>query len=127
MIVVDSSVAVQALLDDKEALHYVNAGKLIAPHLIEVEVLHAMRRLEAQKGEDTVDANCFIRRWKRFDVQLFDIRGLLKRVWALRHNISAYDASYVASAEFLNCPLVTTDKRLAAAPGPTCIITLIAD
>ena len=52
--------------------------------------------------------------------------GLLGRVWALRHNVSAYDASYVALADALDCPLLTADARLAGAPGPNCPITLVS-
>jgi predicted nucleic acid-binding protein len=46
--------------------------------------------------------------------------GLLPRVWELRDNLSAYDATYVALAEALGCPLLTGDARLAAATGPNC-------
>ena len=55
------------------------------------------------------------------------IVGLLERVWALRDNLSAYDATYVAVAEALNCPLLTADARLARAPGPECPITVVTD
>ncbi|WP_046470512.1 type II toxin-antitoxin system VapC family toxin [Allosalinactinospora lopnorensis] len=47
------------------------------------------------------------------------------RVWELRHNITSYDAAYVAVAETLNCALVTGDARLATAPGVHCEIRLI--
>ena len=47
-------------------------------------------------------------------------RLLLERMWELRDNLSGYDAAYVAAAEHLEAPLVTTDKRLAAAPGLRC-------
>lgn len=43
--------------------------------------------------------------------------ALLSRVWSLRHNLSAYDALYIALAESLEAPLVTLDRRLAKAPG----------
>jgi predicted nucleic acid-binding protein len=51
--------------------------------------------------------------------------GMLDRIWALRDNLSAYDATYVAVAETLDAPLVTADARLARAPGPTCPITVV--
>ena len=43
-----------------------------------------------------------------------------ERVWALRHNLTAYDAWYVAVAEALDCPLATLDRRLSRASGPAC-------
>jgi hypothetical protein len=46
-------------------------------------------------------------------------------MWDLRHNLSAHDATYVALAEVLGCSLVTGDKRLAGAPGPTCSIVVV--
>ena len=51
--------------------------------------------------------------------------GLLGRVWGLRENVSAYDGTYVALAESLDCPLVTADARLGRAPGPRCPITVL--
>ncbi len=50
---------------------------------------------------------------------------LLPRVYALRNNITPYDAVYVALAEALNCPLVTADARLANAPGIRCEVQLV--
>jgi predicted nucleic acid-binding protein len=51
--------------------------------------------------------------------------GLLGRVWQLRENLSAYDATYVAVAEAFEVPLMTADGRLARAPGPRCAITVV--
>lgn len=51
--------------------------------------------------------------------------GLLERVWALRENLSAYDAGYVALAEVLRCSLVTADARIGRAAGVRCPITVV--
>ena len=53
------------------------------------------------------------------------MKGLLSRIWELRDNVSAYDATYVAVAEALEAPLVTADGRLARAPGPRCTVTVV--
>jgi predicted nucleic acid-binding protein len=50
---------------------------------------------------------------------------LAGRVWELRGNVTAYDATYVALAEVLACPLVTADARLARAPGLRCVVTVV--
>ena len=51
--------------------------------------------------------------------------GMLDRIWKLRENLSAYDATYVAVAETLDTSLLTADARLARAPGPMCPITVV--
>ena len=51
--------------------------------------------------------------------------GLLGRIWELRDNLTAYDATYVALAEAIEAPLVTMDRRLARAPGPRCTVTVV--
>ena len=61
----------------------------------------------------------------RLALRRFATRGLTERIWGLRYNLTAYDASYVALAEALGCELHTADSRLAAAPGPTRAITLL--
>ena len=53
------------------------------------------------------------------------VSGLLGRIWELRDNLSANDATHVAVAEALEAPLVTADGRLARAPGPRCTITVV--
>lgn len=55
----------------------------------------------------------------------YPVFSLLDRVWELRDNMSAYDASYVALAELLDCNLLTADVRLSRAPGIRCSITLV--
>lgn len=63
----------------------------------------------------------------RLDLQLFPFAPFAERVWALRHNLTCYDAWYVAVAEAMGCPLVTLDRRLSLAPGPTCRIVVPED
>ncbi|MBA2239982.1 MAG: PIN domain-containing protein [Solirubrobacterales bacterium] len=46
-------------------------------------------------------------------------------MWQLRENLSAYDATYVALAEALGCPLITADARLSRAPGLRCPVTVV--
>ena len=64
-------------------------------------------------------------RWASLGLRRLAVVGLLSRIWELRDNLSAYDATYVALAEALACELVTADARLAQAPGPTCAITVV--
>jgi len=63
--------------------------------------------------------------WRRLGIARHQIPPLLERVWELRANLSAYDATYVALAESLGCALLTADHRLARAPGIRCPITLV--
>ena len=99
----------QRLLGGVETLH--------APHLLDVEVAHVLRRyafagdMSAQRGREALE--------DLVDISLLrhahDV--LLPRVWELRENLTAYDAVYVALAEALDAPLVTRDRRLAGAAG----------
>ncbi|MGI9120463.1 MAG: type II toxin-antitoxin system VapC family toxin [Acidimicrobiales bacterium] len=96
------------LLDDT-SLH--------APHLVDVEVLNGLRRLES-RGEVTPESAADARRQlSRMTIERYPHGGLADRMWELRKNVSAYDASYIALSEFLRAPLVTCDGKLARAPG----------
>lgn len=125
MVVVDASAAVRALLHDDEARRYLSTERLVAPHLVDAEVLQTMRRLVARGAVTPRIADGAVRQWVQLGVRRLGVHWLSQRIWALRHNLSAYDASYVALAEALNCPLLTADARLAGAPGPDCPITLV--
>ena len=63
--------------------------------------------------------------WGRLGIERFGVSGLLDRIWELRDDLSAYDATYVAVAETLDAPLLTADGRLARAPGPRCTVTVV--
>jgi predicted nucleic acid-binding protein len=63
--------------------------------------------------------------WQRLAVTRYAGADVLSRVWELRQNVSAYDATYVALAESLECALVTADGRLGRAPGVRCVVTVL--
>lgn len=125
MIVIDASVVVLGLLSDGEARRLMMDEVLAVPHLADAEVAHALRS-RTRRGAIAEEVGLrALRAWARLEVTRFSSRGLLERAWELRHNISAYDAMYVALAEALDSPLVTADARLSAAPGLCCPITVL--
>lgn len=120
MIVVDASAALSALLNAGAAREALGDGQLHAPHLIDAEVASGLRRHVAS-GSIGGDAGwAALETWARLGLTRYATHGLLDRVWALRGNLSAYDAGYVALAETLRCSLVTADARINRAPGVRC-------
>jgi predicted nucleic acid-binding protein len=97
------------LLAQGEVLH--------APHLIDVEVTQVLRRLELAQVLEGARAKQALEDLRALRLVRHPHAALLDRVWSLRHNVTAYDALYLALSEALDAPLVTTDRRLAAAPG----------
>lgn len=130
MIVVDAGVLATALADDgidgDRARARLRGQALAAPELIDLEVPSVLRRL-LLKGELSA------RRAEQALVDLIDLpvhrarhRALVSRCWSLRDNGTPYDASYVALAEKLDVVLITTDARLARAPGVACAVEVLA-
>lgn len=127
--VVDASILVALLLRrtdiDPIERRLASSGKPHAPHLLDIEVTNAIRRhvrlgtLSDDAGRRTLSART------AFPAERHAHGFLLPRIWALRHNIPAYDAAYIALAEWLNTPLLTRDRRLANAGGHTARIELI--
>lgn len=127
MIVVDASAAVDLFVRNERRAAWVaerlaSGGSAQVPALFDLEVLQALRRADATAAltpPHLADALA----------NLFDIRAirhpheaLLPRIWALRQNLTAYDAAYVALAEALDAPLLTTDARLARSSGHQAMI-----
>lgn len=125
MIVIDASAAVLALLNDGEARRSLARETVVIPHLADSEVVSALRAQVLRGQIDAGDARAALARWMRLGLRRIGVSGLLARLWELRDNLTAYDATYVALAEALACDLLSADARLAQAPGPMCAITVV--
>lgn len=91
---------------------------LHAPHLLDLEVAHTLRRLVAQDQVTETRAAEALKDLAGFSIERYPHTVLLPRIWALRHNLTAYDTAYVALAEALDATLlVTRDSRIRRAPG----------
>ena len=121
MIVVDTSAIIGVLAGQPRVPRLVDRlisdSDLHAPHLLDVEFQHALRRLVIAgtiSDERAADA-----RMDFADLTIFRYPhvSLADRMWELRRNVTAYDAAFLALAEALGAPLVTCDARLARAPG----------
>ncbi len=125
MIVVDASAALLALLNDGEARRMLTTEALVAPHLIDVEVTHVLRRHVRTGSLEPSAAETCLATWQRVGIERVSVTELLGRMWELRDNLSSYDAAYVAVAEAIDCALLTADAKVAHAPGPRCTTTVV--
>ena len=125
-LVVDASVLVAALVDPGTegvwAESAVESEALFAPELVLAEAGNTLRRLEQAHEISRLEASLAYRDLLRLGVQLAPFAPFAERVWALRDNLTCYDAWYVALAEELGCQLMTLDRRLSRASGPKCEI-----
>jgi len=96
-----------------------------APHIVDVEVFGVLRRERLHRRLDRTEAAQAVQDLEDWPGERFGHRLLLARAWQLRDTVRGWDAMYVALAEALEAPLVTTDRRLGAAAGPTCAIEVL--
>jgi predicted nucleic acid-binding protein len=95
-------------------------GSLHAPELALAEAMNILRRLERAQLISTTDANGAQEDLMQLDIDLFSFEPFANRVWELRHNVTSYDAWYVALAEALGLPLATLDESLRRSNGVAC-------
>jgi predicted nucleic acid-binding protein len=93
-----------------------------APHIVDVEVFGVVRREHLRGRLDGTEATQAVEDLEAWPGERFGHRLLLARAWELRDAVRGWDAMYVALAEALDAVLLTADRRLAAARGPTCPI-----
>src|SRR6266700_945686 len=131
MVVLDASAALEILLKTPLGMdagaHALHPDELLhAPHLLDIEFVHVLRRMTQSGAIQQTSAQ------QALD-DLADLRlirhphgHLLQRIWELRSSISAYDAAYIALAEALDMPLLTCDARLSRSHGHRAKIHLLA-
>jgi predicted nucleic acid-binding protein len=130
LIVVDASVLATALGEDSpggdRTRYRLQGERLAAPAIVDLEVISAIRsavlagRLGARRSQQALVDLMSIR------LRRLPHHPLVPRIWALRDNLTPYDAAYVALAEAIGAPLLTADRRLAQAPGIDCEVELLA-
>lgn len=130
MIVIDASAVLELLLGTDRAEKIASRAladdeRLYAPHLLDIEIAQALRRLvtfkevTASRARQALDdySALFIRRYAHGD--------LLQRIWQLRNSVTAYDGAYIALSEALNAPLLTCDAKLGRSHGHRAKIEVI--
>jgi predicted nucleic acid-binding protein len=130
VIVVDASMLYTTLVDDAadgdRARERLSGETLAAPMLVDLEIVSTLRRgvrdglVDERRSRDVLTGLSALRLRRARHLPL------LPRIWELRDNVTSYDAAYVALAELLDVTLLTTDARLARAPGPRCAVELWA-
>ncbi len=128
--VLDASVVVELLMASPAGAGAM--GRLVtaqavlhAPELLDVEVLHVLRRARSRDQLTPQRAEQALRLLESLPITRHAHGALRRRCWQLRANLSAYDATYVALAEGLGAVLMTRDERLARAPGLAAVIEVV--
>jgi predicted nucleic acid-binding protein len=122
VIVLDASIVLEVLLGtlatDVVETRILRPGETLhVPHLLDVEVLQVLRRYVQTEEITEQRARQALEDLRDLPLTRYPHDFLAKRVWELRHNLTAYDGVYIALAEVLGAPLITRDGRMASAAG----------
>jgi predicted nucleic acid-binding protein len=122
VIVIDASALVEVLLNTPAsgkvaARLFDRNDTLHAPHLLDLEVAQVLRRYTLSGAMNAARSEQALQDLANLPLNRYPHDIFLLRIWALRRNLTAYDAAYVALAEALEAPLITRDAALARVPG----------
>jgi predicted nucleic acid-binding protein len=131
LIVLDASAVLETLLQTRLAERLMErlfepSASLHAPHLLDIEVPHALRRLVQREDITAERAEQGLADFSQLHIERHGHQALIARIWHLRESMTAYDGAYVALAEALDAPLLTCDAKLAHSHGHRARIDLIA-
>jgi predicted nucleic acid-binding protein len=131
VLIVDTSAVIGALTGRPPAVALLERlatdSDLSAPHLLDVEFLHALRRLvlgDRLSEDRAADARAD---FAALAITRYEHTMVADRVWELRHSLTAYDGTFVALAELLDAPLITLDGRLSRASGHSATVELFLE
>jgi predicted nucleic acid-binding protein len=128
-VVLDASVAAIALVEStargREVRGRLDGVVVHAPHLIDAEVGSVLRRRTASGAIPAARASRAFRVLSSLVTERYSHGPLAIDAWALRENLTFYDALYAALAARLGLPLLTADARLARAPRLPCAVELV--
>ncbi len=132
--VVDASLLVDALTNPDpigqraaDALTMPSSDELASPAVVDLEVVSALRGLVLGHKIHVLAARAALADLIHMPIERITMTDLLERVWDLRANATAYDASYIALAETFGATLLTTDEKFEGIPGRRCQIMIISD
>lgn len=129
MLVLDASVALEVLTKTDMGLlaaeRLLDAGEIHAPHLLDVEFVHVVRKLVFARKTTEATASEILDAFAHWQIVRHGHKDHISRIWELRESISAYDATYVSLAEALNAPLWTCDAKLSRSHGHHAEIVLL--
>jgi len=129
VIVLDASAAVEVFSQSPRGVWLADRLRTVrtihVPVIYDLEILNSLRGLGAGAKRTPARIREALDDYASLRVNRYDILSLRSRIWALRHNLTAYDAAYVALAEALDAPLVTADARLARSSGHAAELELV--
>lgn len=130
VLVVDASAVAEMLLGTakgRRVAEAIGAGhSLHAPELLSLEVANVLRGLVRTDQIGVAEAEQAIADLGALGIEYYEHLAFLPRVLALRHNLTAYDAVYVALGEVLEVPLLTCDAKLARSPGHRVVVQIVS-
>ncbi len=126
MIVVVATVIAPALADDdidgKRVRNRLRGEQIIAPELLDLEVVSVLRKAVFDGKLDRLRADLALIDLADLSLGTVSHRLLLPRIWELHQYVTPYNAAYVALSEAINVPLVTAERHLAQSPGLRCVV-----